>query len=182
MLTHWTYAWRSLVHKNLLLTKWHLWELGQFFRIVLNRGYSSTCAMKVHTRADQLLLQLLMDSFDTLLSHYRHIGNLHEEIWCRNNNFWQNGSFVNLDIFPTCIKWADSWENLLIAYFYGLCVLISFSLLTITVRGVSNKHCLLPFFHLCQIWSKTRMMVFSWRGSFHVCLSKTTKSIKAGFM
>ena len=34
------------------------------------------------------------------------------------------------------------------AYFYGLCVLISFSLLTITVRGVSNKHCLLPFFHL----------------------------------
>ena len=30
--------------------------------------------------------------------------------------------------------------------FYGLCFLISFSLLTITVRGVSNKHCLLPFF------------------------------------
>ena len=30
--------------------------------------------------------------------------------------------------------------------FYGLCVLISFSLLAITVRGVSNKHCLLPFF------------------------------------
>ena len=32
------------------------------------------------------------------------------------------------------------------AYFYGLCILISFSLLTITVQGVSNKHCLLPFF------------------------------------
>ena len=32
------------------------------------------------------------------------------------------------------------------AYFYGLYILISFSLLTITVRGVSNKHCLLPFF------------------------------------
>ena len=32
------------------------------------------------------------------------------------------------------------------AYFYGLCILISFSLLTITVRGLSNKHCLLPFF------------------------------------
>ena len=32
--------------------------------------------------------------------------------------------------------------------FYDLCILISFSLLTITVWGVSNKHCLLPFFIL----------------------------------
>ena len=44
------------------------------------RGYSSTCAMIVHTWADQLLSQLLMDSLDTLLSHYRHIGNLLEEV------------------------------------------------------------------------------------------------------
>ena len=39
-------------------------------------------------------------------------------------------------------------KNLLLAYFYDLCILISFSLLTITVRGVSNRHCLLPFFCL----------------------------------
>ena len=44
------------------------------------RGYSSTCAMIVHTWADQLLSQLLMDSLNTLLSHLRHIGNLHEEV------------------------------------------------------------------------------------------------------
>ena len=44
------------------------------------RGYSSTCAMIVHTRANQLLPQLLMDSLNTLLSHYRHIGNLLEEV------------------------------------------------------------------------------------------------------
>ena len=44
------------------------------------RGYSSTCAMIVHTRADQLLSQLLMESLNTLLSHYRHIGKLHEEV------------------------------------------------------------------------------------------------------
>ena len=44
------------------------------------RGYSSTCAMIVHTQADQLLSQLLMDSLNTLLSNYIHIGNLHEEI------------------------------------------------------------------------------------------------------
>ena len=44
------------------------------------RGYSSTCAMIVHTRADQLLSQLLIHSLNTLLSHYRHIGNFHEEV------------------------------------------------------------------------------------------------------
>ena len=44
------------------------------------RGYSSTCAMIVHTWANQLLSQLLMDSFNTLLSHHMHIGNLHEEV------------------------------------------------------------------------------------------------------
>ena len=35
--------------------------------------------------------------------------------------------------------------------FCGLCILTSFSLLTVNVRGVSNKHCLLPFFH-CAIY------------------------------
>ena len=41
---------------------------------------SSTCAMIVHTRADQLLSQLLMDSLNTLFSYYRRIENLHEEV------------------------------------------------------------------------------------------------------
>ena len=50
-----------------------------FFRLVsTKRGYA--CSMIVHTRADQLLSQLLMDSLNTLFSHYRHIGNLHEEV------------------------------------------------------------------------------------------------------
>ena len=33
--THWTYAWRSLVHKKLFLTKWQLWELRLFSLIRL---------------------------------------------------------------------------------------------------------------------------------------------------
>ena len=33
------------------MTVMRIWT---FFRIVLNRGYSSTCAMIVHTQADQL--------------------------------------------------------------------------------------------------------------------------------
>ena len=39
--------------------------------------------------------------------------------------------------------------------FCGLCILTSFSILTITVRGVSNKHCLLLFFTgfvMQQLW------------------------------
>ena len=40
LLTHWTFAWRSLVPKKLLLTKW-LCELSHFFPcLLLNRGYA----------------------------------------------------------------------------------------------------------------------------------------------
>ena len=39
---------------------------------------SSALTVKVHTRADQLVLQLLMNHFDTVPSQLRHIGHLHE--------------------------------------------------------------------------------------------------------
>ena len=53
-------------------------NLDKFFcMLVQYRGYAS--AIIVNTRADQLLLQLLMDKFDTLPLHNRHIGPLHEE-------------------------------------------------------------------------------------------------------
>ena len=43
-----------------------------FFRLVsTKRGY--VCSMIVHTRADQLLLQLLIEYFDTLPAQCRHI-------------------------------------------------------------------------------------------------------------
>ena len=37
----------------------------------------------VHTRADQLLSQLLMEQFDTFSIQCRHIGHMHEEVWFR---------------------------------------------------------------------------------------------------
>ena len=40
-----------------------------------------------HTRADQLLPQLLMDQFDTLPIQCRHIEHMHEGVWFRKNNF-----------------------------------------------------------------------------------------------
>ena len=37
--------------------------------------------------ADQLLLQLLMEQFDTFPIHCRHIEHMHEGVWFRKNNF-----------------------------------------------------------------------------------------------
>ena len=37
--------------------------------------------------ADQLLLLLLMEEFDTLPIHCRHIEHMHEGVWFRKNNF-----------------------------------------------------------------------------------------------
>ena len=48
-----------------------------FFRLVsTKRGYA--CSMIVHTRADQLLPQLLMELFDTLYTQCKHIEHMHE--------------------------------------------------------------------------------------------------------
>ena len=52
--------------------------------------------MIVHTLADQILIQLLMDSLYTLLSHYKFDA---EKIFCL-----QNGWFVNLDNYPDLYK------------------------------------------------------------------------------
>ena len=49
--------------------------------------------------ADQLLPQLLMEQFDTLPIQCRHIEHMHEGVWFRKNNVWQNNSSENLDNF-----------------------------------------------------------------------------------
>ena len=51
-----------------------------FFRFVsTKRGYA--CSMIVHTQADQLLSQLLIEYFDTLPTQCRHIEHMHEGVW-----------------------------------------------------------------------------------------------------
>ena len=52
-----------------------------------------------HTRADQLLPQLLMEHFDTLPIQCRHIEHMHEGVYFRKNIFLQNDSCENLDNF-----------------------------------------------------------------------------------
>ena len=40
-----------------------------------------------------------MEQFDTFPIQCRHIGHMHEGVWFRKNNFWQNDSCENLDNF-----------------------------------------------------------------------------------
>ena len=49
-------------------------------------------AIIVHTRAVQLLPQLLMEQFDTFPMQCRHIENMHEGVWFTKNTFLQNDS------------------------------------------------------------------------------------------
>ena len=92
------------------MTKWQLWELRQFFPYM-----ASVYACIVPSWANQLLPQLSMEQFNTLPLQYRYIEHMHEGVWFRKNNFWQNDScelrqffpnkaFVYAKIVPT---WAD---------------------------------------------------------------------------
>ena len=59
------------------------------------------------------------------------------------------------------------------AYFFSdfLCFDMSLLLLTVTLRGVSNKHCLLSFFFICvRPGRKPRRPVFSQQGSYFVSI------------
>ena len=44
-------------------------------------------AIIVHTRADQLLPQLLIEQFGTFAIQCRHIEHMHEGVWFRKNIF-----------------------------------------------------------------------------------------------
>ena len=62
-----------------------LLELFPF--VVLNGFYIGLYANLVHTLADQLLPQLLMEQFNTLPIQCRHIEHMHEGVWFRKNIF-----------------------------------------------------------------------------------------------
>ena len=53
-----------------------------------------------HTRADQLLPQLLMEQFDTFPMQCRHIEDMHEGVWFRKIIFDKMTAVRTLDIFP----------------------------------------------------------------------------------
>ena len=76
-----------------------------------------------------LLPQLLMEQLDTLPLQCRHIEHMHEGVWFRKNNFWQNDSCETLNCFslirllymhrwclhgPTNSYYSFWWNNLIL--------------------------------------------------------------------
>ena len=87
--------------------------------------YIGFYAIIVHTLADQLLPQLFMEQFDTFNIQCRHIEYMHEGVWFRKNNFRQNDSCGNLEIFPKygfciCIDGAFMGRSTSITAFDGI--------------------------------------------------------------
>ena len=87
----------------------------------------NTYAIKGHTRAGQLLPQLLMEQFDTLPKQCRHIEHMHEGVY----NFFCTDS---TEIFFSKLWSAGVNYNLPSFFTDSYCV--------------SNKYCLLTFFIL----------------------------------
>ena len=71
--------------QKFFLTKWQLWELRQLFPYM-----AFVYAWIVPLWADQLLLQLLMEQFDTLRIQCRHIEHMHEGVYnfCLHRFYW----------------------------------------------------------------------------------------------
>ena len=86
----------------------------------------------VPLRAAQLLPQLLIEQFDTLRIQCRHIEHMHEGVY-------------NFCLAQILLK--SSFQNLGLRVLTITCQVFS---LNLTMRGVSNKHCLLTFFILSK--------------------------------
>ena len=82
--------------------------------------------------AAQLLPQLLIEQFDTLRIQCRHIEHMHEGVY-------------NFCLAQILLK--SSFQNLGLLVLTITCQVFS---LNLTVRGVSNKHCLLTFFIITE--------------------------------
>ena len=58
----------------------------------------------MHTRADQLLSQLLIEHFDTLPTQCRHIEHMHEGVWFRKNFIDKMAAMRTLTFFQACFN------------------------------------------------------------------------------
>ena len=65
--------------QKIIIDKLTAMRTQTIFPDCITKGYA--CSIIVHTRADQLLSQLLIEHFDTLPTQCRHIENMHEGVW-----------------------------------------------------------------------------------------------------
>ena len=99
--TYWRCAWRSLMQKKYFLTNLQGFLLSYF-------SMTAPCNwwLIVYTLWNHLLLELLLDLFNTLKICCRHIEDVHEVVWCRKNIFWQTYRVFNLAIFSTLWRYV----------------------------------------------------------------------------
>ena len=82
-----------------------------------------------------------MEQFDTLPMQYKHIEHMHEGVWFRKNNFWQNDSCENLDNFSLKLllymrRWCLHWP----INSYHRFLMEQFDTLPIQYRHIEHMH------------------------------------------
>ena len=95
----------------------HVWKENGDWRISITRvmplcnSYNKMFVLWliVHTLWNQLVLELSLDLFNTLQICYRHIEDLHKEVWCLKHIFWQIDRVFNLAIFWQLLLVNDGW-------------------------------------------------------------------------
>ena len=81
----------------------HVWYENRGWRVSIKRvmplcnSYNKMFVLWLigHALWNQLLLELSLDLFNTLQIYYRHIEDVHKEVWCWKNIFWQTDSVFN---------------------------------------------------------------------------------------
>ena len=143
--TYWRYAWRNLMQKKYFLTNLQGFLLSHFSMTVQSNWW-----LIVYTLWNQLLLELLLDLFNTLKICCRHIEDVHEVVWCRKNIFWQT----------VCRGYQVSCTYCPVSFFLQIFLLISG-----VIQGIEETD-LLVFDGIClsaESWIKeVNKSKFSW--------------------
>ena len=108
----------------------------------------------VHTLWNQLLLEPSFNLFSILQVCYRHIEDVHEEVWCRNDIVGQTYRGFNICHFLTAAQVHSLWNQLLLRAFIGpfqhfADIYFSKSVSISVCRGyqVSHTYCQVSFYH-----------------------------------
>ena len=123
-----------------------------------------------------------MEQFDPFPIQCTHIEHMHEGVWFRNNNFWQNDSCENLDNFSLIMLFVYAWlyppQTLFV-----VCILFS---RCPSVRNVcflynSKSHCWIfikpcKHVHICKTNTLDKKVRVSVRPSVTFCFLNNSKS------
>ena len=138
----------------------HVWKENRGWRISIITRVMPLCNsynkmfvlwLIIHTLWNQLLLELSLDLFNTLQICYRHIEDVHEEVWCWKNIFWQTYRVFILAIFSTlwryivdilkmCMNKFDAEKKFFLTNLQGFYLSHFFNTLKICCRHTEDVH------------------------------------------